>query len=359
MRKLAPSAVLVSSALLLAGCAGTDATADAAPANGLQIVASTSVVADFTREIVGDAASVTQLIQANQSSHGYDPSAADLAALGTADVLVVNGAGLEEWLDDAISASGFDGTLIDSSEGIELAEGGEAHEEEAHEEEHSHDEEEHSHDEEQHAHDDETEATEDAAEEHSHATDPHIWTSPANALDQLENIAEGLEAADADSAATFTANAEAYEQKLEALDEWAEASIGQVPAEQRLLVTNHDAFGYFIDAYDLAYVGAVIPSLDDNAEVSAAEIDELVAAIETSGARAVFSETSLSPETAETIAREAGVEVYAGEDALYADSLGTEGSAGATYLGSIEHNVRLLVESWGAEALPLPETLSE
>jgi ABC-type Zn uptake system ZnuABC Zn-binding protein ZnuA len=122
-------------------------------------------------------------------------------------------------------------------------------------------------------------------------------------------------------------------------------------------VTNHDAFTYFVDAYDITFVGSVIPSFDDNAEPSAAEIDELVATIRETGVKAVFSEASISPKTAETIAREAGVTVYSGDDALYGDALGAAGSDGETYLGSQEHNVRLILESWGVEPSALPDVL--
>ncbi|MDQ2699578.1 MAG: metal ABC transporter substrate-binding protein, partial [Actinomycetota bacterium] len=100
-----------------------------------------------------------------------------------------------------------------------------------------------------------------------------------------------------------------------------------------------------------------IPSFDDNAEPSAADIDELVAKIRATGVQAVFSEASISAKTAETIARDAGVKVYAGDDALYGDSLGPDGSDGATYLGSQEHNVRLILESWGVKPSPLPALL--
>ena len=93
-------------------------------------------------------------------------------------------------------------------------------------------------------------------------------------------------------------------------------------------MTNHDAFTYFVDAYDITFVGSVIPSFDDNAEPSAAEIDDLVAKIRATGVQAVFSEASISPKAAETIADEAGVTVYSGDDALYGDSLGVEGSPG-------------------------------
>ena len=138
---------------------------------------------------------------------------------------------------------------------------------------------------------------------------------------------------------------------------WIGENVDTVPADQRLLVTNHDAFTYFLDAYGITFVGSVIPSFDDNAEPSAAEIDELVAKIRDTGVKAVFSEASISPKTAETIASEAGVTVYSGEDALYGDSLGVEGSEGATYLGSQVHNVRLILESWGVTPTPLPAAL--
>ena len=135
------------------------------------------------------------------------------------------------------------------------------------------------------------------------------------------------------------------------------AVIAQVPVDQRLLVTNHDAFTYFLDAYDITFVGSIIPSFDDNAEPSAAEIDELVANIRSTGVLAVFSEASLSPKAAETIANEAGVTVYSGDDALYGDALGAPGSDGETYLGSQIHNARLILESWGVEPSALPAVL--
>lgn len=323
--------VVVSvTALALAGCASgasSTATTDGSE-DGLKVVATTTQVADFTREIAGDAAEVTQLIQPNQSAHSYDPSAADLAALGGADVLVINGAGLEEWLDDAISASGFDGVTIDASTGIELAESAE----EGHDE----------------------------GDEHAHeAGNPHIWTDPALAGQMVATIETGLTDADPAGAADFTANADAYEAKLTELDAWIRDNVDEVPVAERLLVSNHDAFTYFVDAYGITYVGSVIPSFDDNAEPSAAEIDELVAAIKATGVEAVFSEASISPKAADTIASEAGVTVYSGDEALYGDSLGPEGSDGATYIASQLHNATVIVESWGVTPSAVPADLED
>lgn len=343
------STVAIGSAatLLLSGCAGAAASDGAG--GGPSIVATTTQVGDFTRELVGDGAAVTQLLSAGQSAHGFDPSAAQLAALASADALVVNGAGLETWVDDAISASGFDGRLIDASTGIELFGTDDAHE---------HGEEDAEAEAEGDEHADEHADHEDAEHDHDHSGgNPHIWTDPELAAHMVENIAGGLEELEGLDASAIAANEEAYLGKLDALDEWIEQNVEQVPVGDRLLVTNHDAFTYFVDAYDLTFVGSVIPSFDDNAEPSAAEIDELVRKIRETGVQAVFSEGSISPKAAETIAAEAGVTVYSGPDALYGDALGAEATDGATYLGSQEHNVRLILESWGVEPSALPAAL--
>ena len=341
---LVAASVAAAAALALAGCSAQGSGSEAGPS----IVATTTQVADFTRQLVGESVEVTQLVQPDQSAHSFDPSAQQLLALGQADALVVNGAGLESWLDDAIAASGFDGELIVASEGIELGGVADDHAAEAGDD---------------HGHETTTESettaeSETETDDHDHAAgDPHVWTDPHNAITMVENIADGLEGLDGADAGQIAANADASVARLESLDEWIHENVDAVPVERRLLVSNHDAFTSFNAAYDVTFVGSIIPSFDDNAEPSAAEIDALVAAIRETGVEAVFSEASISPRAAETIADEAGVAVYAGEDALYADSLGPVGSDGETYLGSQVHNVRRILESWGATPTELPDTL--
>lgn len=334
-------ALLGSAVLALSGCSGgTPASVDGA-AGDLRVVATTTQIADFTRNVIGDATGVdlTQLIQSNQSAHGYDPSVADLTALGAADVLVINGVGLEEWLDDAIAASGFDGVTIDADKGIKISEVGAG-------EDHSAD-----------ADVTHTDAT-NTDDAHTHeGGDPHIWTDVHNAETIVQTISDGLVLADGTNAATFETNAAAYTAQLADLDAWIHTNVDTVPEKDRLLVSNHDALGYFTAAYHIDYVGSVIPSFDDNAEPSAAEIDALVTAIKATGVTAVFSEASLSPKTAETIATEASVTVYSGDDALYVDSLGPAGSAGDTYLKAQVHNVTLMLESWSVTPSALPADL--
>lgn len=330
--RLIVPALAAASVVALAGCASDGTGADTGEP---QVVATTTQVADFAGRLVGEQAEVTGLLEPGQSAHSFDPSAAQLMALGSADALVVNGGGLESWLDDAIAASGFDGVLIDASTGIELAATEEEHDDHAGEAEDEH---------------------ADDADDHAEGN-PHIWTDPELAEEMVANIADGLAEVEGIDADAVRASEGEYTAQLDALDAWIEENIAQVPVGERLLVTNHDAFTYFLDAYDVTFVGSVIPSFDDNAEPSAAEIDALVERIRSTGVQAVFSEASISPKTAETIANEAGVAVYSGDDALYGDSLGQPGTEGETYLGSQVHNASLILESWGVEPSALPDAL--
>lgn len=276
-------------------------------------MATTTQVTEFTQAVVGDKGTVTGLIQPNQSAHNFDPSPKQLLALSQADAVVMNGADLEPWLADALAAANFQGTVIDATNGIPLIE-----------------------------------------------QDPHVWTSPTNAIAMVTTIAQSLiEVAGEQSGSAMEWNSVAYTNKLNLLNSWIEANFETVPQAQRLLVTNHDAFTYFVDEYGITFVGSIIPSFDDNAEPSAAELDKLISDIKSSGATAIFSESSISPKLAETIAEEAGVKVYSGEDALYSDSLGTQGSSGETYIKATIHNVTVLMDSWGYEPLPVPKELEQ
>jgi ABC-type Zn uptake system ZnuABC Zn-binding protein ZnuA len=273
-------------------------------------MATTTQVTDFTREVVGSAGTVEGIIAANQSAHSFDPSARVLLELAHADALVKSGEGIEPWLPAAIEASGFRGPVIDASTGVTIVDG-----------------------------------------------DPHVWTSVTNAQLMVTSIAAGLAKAEPSKAKAFVDNAAAYEGKLRSLKAWATADLAQIPAADRLLVTNHDGLAYFSREFGITFVGSIIPGFDDNAEPSAAEIDALVAKIKATGATAVFSESTISPKLAKTIATEAGVKVYSGPDALYADTLGPTGSQGSTYIEATIHNVRVLVSAWGGTNIPLPKDL--
>ena len=282
------------------GCSREQPAGSADQSHGriLRVVATTTQVADFARNVGGDRVQVTSLLKPNLDAHDYEPSPADVEAIAHADLVLENGAGLETWLHDTITSSGFDGPLVDTSQGVRLRQiGG--------------------------------------------ATDPHIWQNPRNAQRMTANIDRALAAADPADARIFRANLAAYTKQLQALDAEVQRQIDSLANKK--LVTNHDAFGYYIDRYGLQFVGSVIPSFDSSAELSGRDIRDLVAKIKATKVKAVFSETSLPPRTAETIGREAGVKVVEGEDALYGDSLGPPGSDGDTYLKMIRHNTRTIV----------------
>ncbi|MEU8238874.1 metal ABC transporter substrate-binding protein [Actinoplanes missouriensis] len=327
MKRIFWLAGLAAATTVIAGCGSTtDDTAGGATSAGsaapatpkLAVVATTPEVADFVRNIGGADVDVTQIIKPNVDPHDYEPTPADLQAIAEAKLVVKSGVGLEEWLDRTIESAGFDGTVVDSSTGVKLREGGHEHEEEAHAEE---------------------------EEEHAEEHDPHIWHDPRNAKIMVTNIEKGLAAAEPAKASAFAANLTTYGAELDKLDKDNAAAWAKVPAADRKLVTNHDAFGYYIQRYDLEFVGSVIPSMDTSAELSAKQLNDLVAKIKSTGTKAIFAESSLPPKTAEAIAQQAGVKVVAGEDALFGDSLGAPGSPEGTYLGAERHNTEVLVEA--------------
>jgi zinc/manganese transport system substrate-binding protein/manganese/iron transport system substrate-binding protein len=306
-----PTAVAaLALAAALAGCGdlrsatGGGATGSA-DGGRLRVVATTTQVADFARAVGGDRIDLTQILKPNVDPHDYEASPADVAAIARADVVVKNGVGLEGFLDDAISSAGFDGTVIDTSQGVTVRQGNGTDEEKE--------------------------------------GDPHIWHDPRNAKVMAHDIATGFAAEDPADRALYDSNYTAYAAKLDALDTRIRGQIHTLPPGRRKLVTNHDAFGYYVARYGLQFVGSVIPSFDTSAELSAKDLSDLVDKIRATGVKAIFSESSLPPKTADTVGREAGVRVVEGEQALYGDTLGPAGSDGATYLQMEEHNTTTIV----------------
>jgi zinc/manganese transport system substrate-binding protein/manganese/iron transport system substrate-binding protein len=283
--------------LLVAGCSGSGGDREAAGGR-LRVVATTTQVADLAANVGGDRVRVTSLLKPGIDAHDYEPSPADINALAHADLVLQNGVGLEEWLGDTIESSGYDGPVVDASQGVALR-------------------------------------------QVDGAPDPHIWQDPDNARRMAASIERGLATAEPTAAAGFEANLAAYTRQLEALD--AEVARQIASLANKKVVTNHDAFGYYLDRYGLELVGSVIPSFDTSAELSGRDIRDLVAKVRATRVKAIFSEASLSPRAAETIGREAGVRVVAGEDALYGDALGPPGSDGDTYLKMIRHNTATIV----------------
>lgn len=289
---------VIACSLAVAACSSnaTSSSSESTQRRVVSIVTTTTQLTDFARVIGGDGATVYGLLKANVDPHDFEPSPADIDAIAKADVIVKNGVGLEKWFDDTIVSAQPRGAIIDASAGVALREG-----------------------------------------------DPHIWQSPTNVAIMVANIERALEEASPGAAPLFRSNLADYRAELSKLDDEDRAALATLTSKK--LVTNHDAFGYYIDHYGLELVGSIIPSFDTSAELSAKDIEHIVERIKATGTKAVFSESSLPPKTAAAIAREAGVAVVAGDDALYGDSLGPAGSDGDTYLKMLAHNTRVIVDN--------------
>jgi ABC-type Zn uptake system ZnuABC Zn-binding protein ZnuA len=293
-------------ALALVGCGAdsTGATGNGNDSGKILVVTTTTQLTDFARAVGGDRVDVYGVLKANVDPHDYEASPADVRQIAKAAVIVKNGVELEKWFDPTIKSAKPKGQIVDASNGVPIRQG---------------------------------------AGNEEKAGDPHIWHNPQNAKVMVANIAAALKKADAVHAADFDLRAQRYRAELDGLDAEIQGQIATLTNKQ--LVTNHDAFGYYVEHFGLEFVGSIIPSFDTQAELSAQDVNDIVARIKRTGVKAVFSESSLPAKTARTIGAEAGVKVVAGENALYGDTLGPDGSAGATYLEMERHNTKEIVDN--------------
>jgi ABC-type Zn uptake system ZnuABC Zn-binding protein ZnuA len=321
------SALVALLALVASGCG--DETSSTSRSADVTAVATTTQVADFVREVGGDRVAVEQILQPNSDPHGYEPRPSDAKALAAADIVVQSGGELDEWLDGLIENTGGDAPRVELIQAVETIPGGHEHEADEHEEEGEHAEDEEAHD-------------------HGDSADPHWWQDPRNAILAVDAIRDALISADPDGRADYEANARAYKERLRRLDRNVAACIDSIPVAQRKLVTTHDALAYYAHRYDIAVVGALIPSLSTAAQPSAGDTQKLVDQIESENVQAIFPESSINPKLERAVARETGAKVGR---ALWADALGPEGSDGATYVESVQSNTAALVDglTGGAE----------
>ena len=330
------------------------------------VVVTTNILGDVVTQLVGGQLDVITIMPVGADPHDFSPSAQQIAQMTEAAVLITNGASFEEGLLDIIETAEGDGVAVhEAITGVSTVEFGEAghddhgHEgEEAHSDEEGHDEHEgeEGHDEhegeegheDEHGHEGEEAKSEDedhdhegeeGHDEHDHSgEDPHFFTDPARMAVAVHGIADFLIAnvAGIDAAALET-SADAYIAELAALDAEVVEILAVVDAADRVLVTNHEVFGYFADRYGFEVAGAVIPSGSTAEGADARALAELAELIEAEGVAAIFADTSSSDELANTLAAEVG-DIAVVE--LYSESLGDSGSDGATYVDMIRTNAQ-------------------
>jgi ABC-type Zn uptake system ZnuABC Zn-binding protein ZnuA len=304
----------------------------------LDVVATTSIVADVVRNVGGETINLTVLMPPGTDPHAFEPTPRDVAAVADADVVFANGVGLEEFMDSLLASAGaHEGKVIHVSHGLELLAFGTEHEHEG-EPEHEHEgEPEHEHEgEPEHEHEGEPE------HEHDHSgLDPHVWFSPANVEGWVDTIARTLRHADPARAESYTSNAAAYREALHDLDTWVREQVAQIPEANRKLVTDHTAFGYFAHRYGFEQIGAVVPGSSTMAEPSAQELAELEDTIRAHQVPAIFVGTTVNPSLSERVAQDTGTRLVP----LYTGSLSEAGGPADTYLNLMRFNTRAMVEA--------------
>ncbi|HJX38270.1 MAG TPA: metal ABC transporter substrate-binding protein [Anaerolineae bacterium] len=307
MKKRAHTAFTILSMLAVlafaASCQSrTMPTQEGAKAPRLNVLAVETFLADIAQNVVGDRSGVEALMPLGVDPHGFEPTPSDVTKVTNADVLITNGAGLETPLDRLLENVGGEHEVIEASAGLTGRIG------------------------------------------HEGEVDPHFWLDPNNVVQYVENIREGLIGADPEGSATYTANAAAYTARLEELDSWIAAQVERIPAERRLLVTNHESLGYFAERYGFTIVGTILPSVSTGSSPSAQQIAALVEQIRGHDVAAIFLETGANSQLAQQIAQETGVRVVT---QLYTHSTTDPEGPAPTYIEMMKYNTSIIVEALG------------
>ena len=395
---LGKTALLALAMLFAAAACSGDAggTAPTQSASPIRVVVTTNIMADWVENVGGERVDVFSLVQAGADPHAFQPGAQDVARIADADLVLSVGLGLEgSWLKELLQNAARDpSTVVDLGEVVFPIEFAATHGDEVEMlEEISHvvhEVEEGEIDPEagleeieelleaaegegeggDHGEEDELPATvleivnkvedgqmdaEDAIEEIEHLTaegedehaghghgihDPHFWFDPLRVKRVVDDVAARLSALDPDRGDTYSANASAYNARLDELHAWTEEQAGMVPEDRRLLVTSHDSFGYFAHLYGFEVVGVILSTTTET-EPSAEELAELIHEVEELGVPAVFGETTVSERLADVVATESGAKLVR----LFSGSLGAKGSGAETYVEMVRTNVGRIVEA--------------
>jgi zinc/manganese transport system substrate-binding protein len=299
---------ILSLAGLVAALAGA---LSAAPAHAqdarqgeLKAVATTSIIADFVRNVGGDRVTVATLVGPDGDAHVYSPTPADAKTLASAAIVFANGLGLEGWMTRLVKASGTGAPLVVVSNGVAPRK------------------------------------MPDEDRPGRLTVDPHAWQSVANAKIYVANIRDGLSAVDPAGKAAYGANAAAYLGKLDELEKEITAAVADIPAGRRKIITTHDAFGYFGDAYGVSFIAP--EGVATEAEPSAKDVAAIIAQIRREKIPAVFLENITDPRLMEAIARETGAKIGG---TLYSDALSAPGGPAGTYIEMMRHNLRALTKA--------------
>lgn len=290
--------------IILTACKSQPSTGD-----GLQVVVAESFLADITSNVAGNRLQVITLMPLGVDPHAYEPTPRDIAKIADSDLLIINGSGFEGWLEQVIQNTAATTKIVEASAGLQTRPV--EHSLEVHEDGHG-------------------------------EIDPHFWLDPLNVIQYVNNIRAALIDLDPEGKEVYTRNAENYTQQLIALDQEIRSLVDTIPLENRIIVTNHESFGYYADRYGFTIIGAVIPSVSTGASPTAQQMARLVEDIRSSGAAAIFIETGANPRLAEQIAQETSVKVITD---LYTHSISAPDGPAPNYLDMLRYNTRAIISA--------------
>jgi zinc/manganese transport system substrate-binding protein len=282
--------------------------ASAQAAEKVKVLASFSIIGDLVQKVGGDHVDVDLLVGPNVDMHHFQPSPADSRKFSETKLVVINGLGLEAWADRLVKAAGYRGARLVASKGVKALAG--------HEHEHGHGEAGHG------------------------RYDPHAWQDVGNVKIYVANIRDALSGVDPSNKAAYQQNAENYLKQLDALDRDIRAAWADIPKQRRRVITSHEAFDYYGDAYDVEFLAA--QGVSEDAEPSARDIAKLIQQIKKEKITAIFVENISSGRLMDRIAKETGAKV-GGE--LYSDALSPPGGPAATYIDMMRYNTRTITDA--------------
>jgi zinc/manganese transport system substrate-binding protein len=291
---------------MLAAAAGLAALTAAEPATAqekLKVLATFSILGDFVKNVGGDRVEVSTLVGPNSDAHVYAPAPADAKRVADAKVVITNGLGFEGWMSRLVKASGSKAAVVIATKGVKERKAPGAH-----------------------------------GHGHGHGgADPHAWQSVANVKIYVANIRDALIAADPTGKTVYDSNAASYLTALDALDQEVRAAVATIPADRRRIISTHDAFGYFQQAYGVQFIAP--QGVSTEAEASARDVARIITQVKKQKIPAVFIENVTDPRLMEQIARETGARIGG---KLYSDALTEQNGEAPTYIELMRHNLKTL-----------------